>query len=184
MNKPALRCFYEKEVVSRLRECFKYENVHLVPKLEKIVINSGISADADKTWVDEVIKDIALISGQRPSIRLSTCSISNFKLREGVPNGVRVTLRGNQMYNFAYKLIAVALPLIRDFRGLGTSFDGRGNYTLGIKDHSIFPEVNVDRDRKNMGMDITFVTSAIDDNEGRELLKLLGFPFVGSRVRN
>jgi large subunit ribosomal protein L5 len=155
----------------------KCKNIHCVPKLEKIVINSAISADSDKSWIEEVVREIGLIGAQKPVIVLSKKSISNFKLRAGVPNGAKVTLRGNAMYEFAYRLISVALPRIRDFRGLRAKFDGRGNYTLGIQDDSIFPEIGVDRERKNIGMDITFVTNTESDEECRELLESLGMPF-------
>ena len=153
------------------------ENPHVVPNLEKIVISSGISSESDKGWAKEVAKEIAKISGQQPVITKARKSIANFKLREGQENGVKVTLRGAIMWEFLYKFIAVVLPSIRDFRGVSTRFDGAGNYNFGIADHTIFPEVTVDPGRKNIGMDITIVTTATDDNSGRELLKLLGMPF-------
>lgn len=153
------------------------ENPHVVPNLEKIVISSGIRSESDKGWTKEVAKEIAKISGQQPVITKARKSIANFKLREGQENGVKVTLRGAIMWEFLYKFIAVVLPSIRDFRGVSTRFDGAGNYNFGIADHTIFPEVTVDPGRKNIGMDITIVTTATDDNSGRELLKLLGMPF-------
>ena len=153
------------------------ENPHVVPNLEKIVISSGIRSESDKGWAKEVAKEIAKISGQQPVITKARKSIANFKLREGQENGVKVTLRGAIMWEFLYKFIAVVLPAIRDFRGVSTRFDGAGNYNFGIADHTIFPEVTVDPGRKNIGMDITIVTTATDDNSGRELLKLLGMPF-------
>ncbi len=153
------------------------ENPHVVPNLEKIVISSGIRSESDKGWAKEVAKEIAKISGQQPVITKARKSIANFKLREGQENGVKVTLRGAIMWEFLYKFIAVVLPSIRDFRGVSTRFDGAGNYNFGIADHTIFPEVTVDPGRKNIGMDITIVTTATDDNSGRELLKLLGMPF-------
>ncbi len=153
------------------------ENPHVVPNLEKIVISSGIRSEGDKGWAKEVAKEIAKISGQQPVITKARKSIANFKLREGQENGVKVTLRGAIMWEFLYKFIAVVLPSIRDFRGVSTRFDGAGNYNFGIADHTIFPEVTVDPGRKNIGMDITIVTTATDDNSGRELLKLLGMPF-------
>lgn len=153
------------------------ENPHVVPNLEKIVISSGIRSENDKGWAKEVAKEIAKISGQQPVITKARKSIANFKLREGQENGVKVTLRGAIMWEFLYKFIAVVLPSIRDFRGVSTRFDGAGNYNFGIADHTIFPEVTVDPGRKNIGMDITIVTTATDDNSGRELLKLLGMPF-------
>ena len=153
------------------------ENPHVVPTLEKIVISSGIRSESDKGWAKEVAKEIAKISGQQPVITKARKSIANFKLREGQENGVKVTLRGAIMWEFLYKFIAVVLPSIRDFRGVGIRLDGAGNYNFGIADHTIFPEVTVDPGRKNIGMDITIVTTATDDKSGRELLKLLGMPF-------
>jgi large subunit ribosomal protein L5 len=178
MKKPVLLQCYEETVRSELRRSRCYGNIHEVPVLEKIVINSAIGADAEKTWIDEVVKEITLIAGQRAVITRARKSISNFKLREGVPNGVKATLRNRLMYEFFYRLISIALPLIRDFRGVGLKLDGRGNYTIGLQDHSIFPEISVDRDRKNIGMDITFVTTAKTDAEAVEFLRLMGMPFV------
>lgn len=178
MRKPALREYYESSVKPELKKKHGYTNVHLIPKLEKVVVNSAISSDADKAWIEEVSKEIGQITGRKPMVCLSKKSISNFKLRQGVPNGVKVTLRGDAMYEFVYRLLSIALPLIRDFRGLRTRLDGAGNYTLGIQDHTIFPEINVDRERKNIGMDITFVTTAATDAEGFDLLELLGVPFL------
>lgn len=153
-------------------------NPHTVPTLEKIVISSGLRSESTKDWVQEVAKEIAKISGQQPVITKAKKSIANFKLREGQANGVKVTLRGANMWDFLYKFIAVVLPSIRDFRGVSAKFDGAGNYNYGVADHTIFPEVTVDTNRKsNIGMDITIVTTATDDNSGRELLKLLGMPF-------
>jgi large subunit ribosomal protein L5 len=157
------------------------KNVHRVPKLVKVIINSAISADSDKARIEEVLKEVGLIAGQKPITILSKRSISNFKLRAGVPNGIKVTLRGDAMYEFVYRLVSIALPRIRDFRGLRAKFDGRGNYTLGIQDDSIFPEVGVDRERKSVGMDITFVTNTNSDKECHELLESLGMPFQKRR---
>lgn len=178
MRKPVLRELYEGKIRDLLRKAGSYGNIHEIPALQKIVVNSAISSDAEKSWPEEVAKDISLIVGQRPVIILTRKSISNFKLRAGVPNGIKVTLRGNRMYEFFYRLVSVALPLIRDFRGLSLRLDGNGNYTMGIKDHCIFPEISIDRDRKVVGMDITFVTSAGTDAEAQELLKLMGMPFM------
>jgi large subunit ribosomal protein L5 len=173
-----LQCHYEDAVRKKLCEKYGYRNVHIVPKLEKVSINSAISADAEKSVADEVLKEIAMLAGQKPVIVRARKSISNFKLRAGMPNGVKVTLRGSLMYHFLCRLIKVALPMIRDFRGLAARFDGRGNYTLGIVDHSIFPEISIDRERKAIGMDVTFVTTAKTDGEARDLLEFLGMPFV------
>lgn len=166
-----------EKVIPELKKNLGIENPHVVPNLEKIVISSGIRSESDKGWAKEVAKEIAKISGQQPVITKARKSIANFKLREGQENGVKVTLRGAIMWEFLYKFIAVVLPSIRDFRGVSTRFDGAGNYNFGIADHTIFPEVTVDPGRKNIGMDITIVTTATDDNSGRELLKLLGMPF-------
>jgi large subunit ribosomal protein L5 len=178
MKKPVLQQHYQENVRKELRKEGRYANVHEVPILQKIVVNSAIGADAEKSWCEEVAKDVGLIVGQKPVVVRARKSISNFKLRAGMPNGVKVTLRGRTMYEFFYRLVSVALPLIRDFRGLTPRFDGRGNYTLGLQDHSIFPEISVDRERKAIGMDISFVTTAATDAEALELLKALGMPFV------
>lgn len=182
-TRSALRERYDTVIVKELKEKYGYKNVHLIPKLEKVVINSALSADADKNWIAEVSKEIGLIAGQSPVVCQSRKSISNFKLRKGVPNGVKVTLRGERMYEFLYRLLVVALPLIRDFRGLKTRMDGFGNYTLGIQDHTIFPEITIDRDRKAVGMDITFVTTAKQDEAALKLLELFGFPFLKRTTR-
>ena len=177
MSTPALKKIYLEKVVPELKKTLGVTNPHVVPTLEKIVISSGIRSEMPKEWVQEVVKEIAKISGQQPIVTKATKSIANFKLREGQPNGVKVTMRGANMWDFLYKFISVVLPSIRDFRGVPTKFDGAGNYNYGISDHTIFPEVTVDPSRKNIGMDITIVTSAQDDKSGRELLKLLGMPF-------
>lgn len=177
MDMPYLKKYYKETVAAELKKKFGYDNVHQIPVIEKIVINSGLNADADKAWIAEVQKDIGTISGQKPVITRATKSISNFKLRKGMPIGVKVTLRGSRMYDFLFRLIAIALPTIRDFRGVPIRLDGRGNYTLGITDHTIFPEINIEQNRKILGMDITIVTTASTDDEGRELLRLLGMPF-------
>lgn len=179
MDQPYLKKYYLDEVVPALTEKFGYANYHQVPQVEKIVINSGFNPTArDKNWIEDLRKDISNITGQRAVVTKARKSVSNFKLREGMPNGVMITLRGKQMYDFLYRLLAVALPAIRDFRGVSRKLDGHGNYNLGITDHAIFPEISADTgSRGNIGMDITIVTSAETDDEGRELLSLLGMPF-------
>jgi large subunit ribosomal protein L5 len=154
-----------------------YKNVMQVPKIEKIVLNSGVGATSDKNVLNDIVKDLSLITGQKPVVTKARVSISNFKLREGMPVGVKVTLRGNSMWEFFYRLLSVSLPLIRDFRGIRKKLDGHGNYSLGITDHTIFPEINVDTHKHTVGMDVCIVTSASTDEEGLELLTLLGMPF-------
>lgn len=177
--KPRLQGVYRNEIIPGLVKTFSYKNVMQVPKLEKIVVNMGVGAAvADSKVLDEAVKDLETITGQKASIRKAKKAISNFKLREGMNIGAMVTLRKEKMYEFLDRFINVALPRVRDFRGLSDkSFDGRGNYTLGIKEQIIFPEINVDKVIKVLGMDITFVTSAPTDNEAYELLKAFGFPF-------
>ncbi len=172
--------FYKKEVIQELSKKFGYKNVFQVPKLEKISINVGVGlATQDPKLVDVVVKDLEVIAGQKPVITIAKKSVSNFKLREGMKIGCKVTLRRERMYEFLDRLINVAIPRIRDFRGVpDKSFDGNGNYTLGVKEHVIFPEVNIDNVAKHFGMDITFVTSASSDDEARELLRAFGMPFV------
>ncbi len=178
MEKPYLHTYYNEQVVPELKKQRGYQNPHEVPRLLKVVINSGINASRDKNWIEDVRKDISLLAGQRAVITKARESISNFKLREGVPIGVKVTLRGTRMYDFLLRLLAVSLPNIRDFRGLSAKLDGHGNYTLGISDHTIFPEISADTGgRDSIGMDITLVTSAETDDEARELLGKLGMPF-------
>jgi large subunit ribosomal protein L5 len=177
MTTPVLKKYYIDEVVPALRKSRGYKNPHQVPAIEKIVINSGVSATLDKAAVTETVRDISVITGQKPIITKARKSISNFKLREGMPVGVKVTLRGNHMYEFLYRLLAVALPAIRDFRGVPTRLDGRGNYNLGIADHTIFPEISIENVKRTVGMDLTIVTTAETDEEGAELLKLMGMPF-------
>jgi large subunit ribosomal protein L5 len=176
---PRLYERYKKEIVPDLMKRFTYKSVMQVPSLRKIVVNMGVgSAVADPKNLEEAIKDLGTITGQKPSIRTAKKSISNFKLREGMKIGAIVTLRREKMYEFLDRLITIALPRVRDFRGISDkSFDGRGNYTLGIKEQIIFPEINVDRITKVLGMDITFVTSALTDNEAYELLLSFGVPF-------
>ena len=173
---------YVKEVVPALKEKRKYGNVHEVPKIQKIVVNMGVSASLEKSAVDDASKDLALITGRKPAISKSRHSIANFKLREGQPIGCRVTLRRDAMYEFFDRLVATALPRIRDFRGLSTrSFDGRGNYSLGVNDQTIFPEIELDKIKRQQGMDITIVTSARSNEEAMDLLKMMGFPFAEGR---
>lgn len=176
-----LRLFekYKSEIIPQMREKFSYKNVMEVPKLEKIVVNMGVGeATNDSKLLDTAVRDLVSITGQKPQIRKAKKSISNFKLREGMPIGAKVTLRKRYMYEFLDRLISVAIPRVRDFRGIpDKSFDGRGNYTLGIKEQIIFPEINVDKVNKVIGMDVTFVTTAKTDNEAYELLLAFGMPF-------
>ncbi len=176
---------YEKfvnEVRPALIEKRKYKNVHQVPHMEKIVVNMGVSASLEKGAIDDAAKDLAMITGRKPVISLSRKSIANFKLRENQPIGCRVTLRRDAMYEFFDRLVAAALPRIRDFRGISTrSFDGRGNYSLGVSDQTIFPEIELDKIKRQQGMDITIVTSAPTDAEALDLLKLMGMPFAEGR---
>jgi large subunit ribosomal protein L5 len=165
-----------------LTEKRKYQNVHQVPRIEKIVVNMGVSASLEKGAIDDAAKDLSLITGRKPVISKSRKSIANFKLREGQPIGCRVTLRRDAMYEFFDRLVAAALPRIRDFRGTSPrSFDGRGNYSLGIADQTVFPEVDLDKIKRQQGMDITIVTSAPTDDEALELLKLMGMPFAEAK---
>src|SRR6266700_398045 len=170
---------YMNEVVPALKEKRKYTNVHQVPRLEKIVVNMGVSASLENGAIDDAAKDLSLITGRKPAISKSRKSIANFKLREGQPIGCRVTLRRDAMYEFFDRLVAAALPRIRDFRGLSPrSFDGRGNYSLGVADQTVFPEIELDKIKRQQGMDITIVTSAGNDDEALELLKMMGMPFA------
>ncbi|HXT10863.1 MAG TPA: 50S ribosomal protein L5 [Candidatus Angelobacter sp.] len=168
---------YKSEVVPALKEKRKYANVHQIPKLEKIVVNMGVSASLEKSAIDDAAKDLQQITGRKPAISKSRHSIANFKLRENQPIGCRVTLRDDAMYEFFDRLVAAALPRIRDFRGLSPrKFDGRGNYTFGIADQTIFPEIELDKIKRTQGMDVTIVTSAPTDAEALDLLKMMGFP--------
>jgi large subunit ribosomal protein L5 len=173
---------YVKEVAPALKEKRQYKNPHQVPRMQKIVVNMGVSASLEKNAVDDAARDLALITGRKPAVSKSRHSIANFKLREGQPIGCRVTLRRDAMYEFFDRLIAAALPRIRDFRGLSTrSFDGRGNYSLGIGDQTIFPEIELDKIKRQQGMDITIVTSAVTNDEALDLLKMMGMPFAEGR---
>lgn len=180
---PTLKKIYLEQVVPELTKLRGYKNPHQVPTVHKIVINSRINSEADKSWVVEVVKDITTITGQKPIVTRARTSVANFKVRENMPCAAVVTLRGPNMWDFLLRLITVTLPNIRDFRGVSRKLDGRGNYNLGIADHTIFPEITVEAGRKNIGMDITIVTTASTDDEGRELLRLLGIPFRAQVVR-
>lgn len=179
MYKARLREEYENIISKAMMEKFGYSNIMEVPKLVKICLNQGVgAATADKKLVDQAVNEMTIIAGQKAVPTISRKAISNFKLREQMPIGARVTLRDNKMYEFLDRLVAVSLPRVRDFQGLPTKgFDGRGNYNMGITEQIIFPEINIDKTPKITGMDITFVTSAKNDVECLELLKLFGMPF-------
>ncbi len=174
-----LKEFYNKEAVPKLIETFKYKNIMEVPRLEKVVLNMGLGeAIQNIKLLDSAADELQIIAGQHPVITRAKKSIAAFKLREGMPIGCMVTLRRVRMYDFFYKLVNVALPRVRDFRGIsGQAFDGRGNYSLGIKEQIIFPEIEFDKIDKIKGLNISVVTSAKTDEEGKELLRLLGMPF-------
>lgn len=177
---------YKEKVVPELMKKFSYKNIMQTPKLQKININVGVgAATQDSKLIDSTVKEIEAITGQKPTVVKAKKSVSNFKLREGMNIGVRVTLRNARMYEFLDRFINVSIPRIRDFRGLSDkSFDGRGNYSLGIKEQIIFPEINVDNVSRIFGMDITFVTSAKSDEESLELLKQFGLPFITKQSKN
>jgi large subunit ribosomal protein L5 len=177
---PRLKEMYSKEIISGLTEKFGYKTVMKVPRLQKIVLSQGMGdAVADKKLIDNAVLDLTRIAGQKAVQTLSKKDISNFKLRKGMPIGTKVTLRGDRMYDFLDRFIAVALPRTRDFRGISSKgFDGRGNFNLGVKEHIIFPEIDIDKVNKILGMDVTFVTTAENDEEGRALLDAFGFPFI------
>ena len=177
--RPRLRERYLTEIAPALREEFGYSNVMQVPALKKIVVNMGVGEAArDAKLIDGAVKDLSLITGQKPAVNRARKSIAQFKLREGMPIGAHVTLRGDRMWEFLDRLLSLALPRIRDFRGLnGKQFDGRGNYTFGLTEQVMFHEIDQDRIDRSRGMDITIVTTATNDAEGRALLKQLGFPF-------
>jgi large subunit ribosomal protein L5 len=178
---PRMQALYVERVRPAMIERFGYKNVMQVPKIEKIVINMGVGeATQDKKKVEAAAAEMALIAGQKPVISKAKKSVATFKLREGMPIGCKVTLRRERMYEFLDRLITVALPRVRDFRGLNPkSFDGRGNYAMGLKEQIIFPEINYDRIDKVRGMDVIVTTTANTDEEARELLRLFGFPFIG-----
>ena len=179
MSTPTLLTYYKEKVVPTLRAKHNYTNVHQIPRLEKIVVTTCMGKQPDrKQAVEDAVAEIAKITGQKPAITYARKSVANFKLREGEVLGARVTLRSTQMWEFLDRFINITAPNIRDFRGLPTrSFDGRGNYAIGISDQSIFPEIELDQIKRNIGFDIIFVTSAPTDEEGRDLLAELGVPF-------
>jgi large subunit ribosomal protein L5 len=169
---------YVEEVLPALKEKRSYQNVHQIPRIEKIVINMGVSCSAEKGSVEEAVKDLTQITGRKPVINKSRKSVANFKLRAGQAIGCRVTLRREVMYEFFDRLVTSALPRIRDFRGVSVrAFDGRGSYSLGLPDQTIFPEIELDKIKRQQGMDITIVTSADSNDEAYDLLKLMGMPF-------
>ncbi|MEI6534682.1 MAG: 50S ribosomal protein L5 [Verrucomicrobiaceae bacterium] len=176
---PELLTQYTTKIIPELRAQLGLKNIHQVPRLEKIVINCSVGSQADrKQAVEDASRDVGLITGQKAMVTFSKKAISNFKLREGEPIGLKVTLRGPRMYDFLMRLVKTALPRVRDFRGVTPrAFDGRGNYTLGISDQSIFPEIELDKIKRSLGFDVTFVTSASSDDHARELLRALGMPF-------
>lgn len=177
---PRLKQHYRDEIIGSLTKQFGYENPMQVPKLVKIAINKGVGeASLNKKILDDAIEEIRTITGQQPTVRMARKAVSNFKLREGMAIGAAVTLRGERMYEFLDRLVTLALPRVRDFKGIpDKSFDGRGNYTLGIKEQIIFPEINVDKTDRISGLDVTFVTTAETDEEGFALLKAFGMPFI------
>jgi large subunit ribosomal protein L5 len=177
MSQAFLHKQYLEQVAPALMKGLGYNNIHQVPKVLKVVLNTGFGDEMDKAGLQDLRKDFASIAGQSPVICKARISVSNFKVREGMPVGLMVTLRGEVMWDFLFRLLAISLPNIRDFRGVSSRLDGHGNYTLGITDHSIFPEINVERQRTNIGLDISIVTSAATDKEGHELLSHLGMPF-------
>ncbi len=177
--KPRMKAIYDDRIVAAMTEKFGYKNALEIPRIEKIVLNMGVGeATQDKKRVDQAASEMELIAGQKPVITKAKKSIAQFKLREGMPIGVKVTLRRERMYEFLDRFITIALPRVRDFRGLNPkSFDGRGNYACGIKEQIVFPEINYDRIDKVRGMDVIVTTTAKTDDEARELLRLFGFPF-------
>ena len=178
-SKPRLRRHYDEQVQPRLQEIFGFDNPMEIPRLEKIVMNTGLGDAKDNPkLLDSAVNELAVVSGQRPVVTRSRKAISNFRLREGMPVGVKVTLRKSRMYEFLDRLVTIALPRVRDFRGLSPqSFDGRGNYALGIKEHIVFPEIDYDKVVSFWGMDVVVCTTAHSDDEARALLKGLNFPF-------
>jgi large subunit ribosomal protein L5 len=186
MAAPRLKEKYAKDIVPALKEKFSYSSVMQVPKIEKICINKGMGvAVTDKKLIDVALEEITTITGQKAVSTKSKKAISNFKLREDMPIGVRVTLRGDKMYEFLDRLMSIALPRVRDFKGINNKgFDGHGNYTLGVTEQIIFPEISIEKVNKISGMDITFVTSAQTDEESFELLKAFGMPFANKNNNN
>ena len=182
---PALKKVYKEEIVEKLTKQFSYTTPMQVPRLLKITINEGVGdATQDKKIVEEAAEELSIITGQKAVITMSKKDVSNFKLRRGMPIGVKVTLRGIRMYEFLERLIAVSLPRIRDFKGVSENFDGRGNYTMGVKEQIIFPEIDIDKITKVMGMEITFVTTATKDEEAFALLREFGIPFKNIKHNN
>ena len=182
---PSLQKKYKEEIVDKLMKEFKYSTVMQVPKLTKITVNQGIgSATQDKKLVEVAQQELTTITGQKAVQTVSRKDISNFKLRKGMPIGVKVTLRGVRMYEFLERLVAVSLPRIRDFKGVSENFDGRGNYTMGVEEQIIFPEIDIDKITKVMGMEITFVTTATRDEEAFALLREFGIPFKNIKHNN
>jgi large subunit ribosomal protein L5 len=170
---------YVEEVVPALKTKHNFKNIHQIPKFVKIVVNMGVSASLEKGAIEDAAKDLTMLTGRKPAISKSRKAIANFKLRENQPIGCHVTLRNDTMYEFFDRLVATALPRIRDFRGLSPrKFDGRGNYTFGVTDQTIFPEIELDKIKRQQGMDITIVTTAPNDDQARDLLRLMGFPFA------
>ena len=179
MATTALQTRYTEEIVSALMKEHEYVNLLQVPKLQKIVVNTGVGTSKDREALQEAVDTLATITGQKPVVTKARKSISNFKLREGMPVGACVTLRGKMMYNFLQRLINIVLPRVRDFRGVsGSAFDGDGNYSMGLSEQSVFTEVNLDKVKHTIGMNITIVTSAPTDAEAKSLLKLMGMPFA------
>ncbi|MDO7875367.1 50S ribosomal protein L5 [Hymenobacter sp. ASUV-10] len=178
-----LKDIYQKDVVPALQEKFQFKSIMQVPRITKICINRGIGAAvADKKLVDNGVEELTVITGQKAIATIAKRSVSNFKLREGMPIGAKVTLRGERMYEFMDRLLTVALPRVRDFKGINDKgFDGRGNYTLGVKEQIIFPEISIDKIKGISGMDITFVTTAENDEQSYELLKAFGMPFANAK---
>ena len=176
---PRLKVRYREEIKGQLQEEFSFENVHQIPGVVKVVVNMGVGdAARDSKLIEGAVKDLSLITGQKPEVRKARKSIAQFKLREGQPIGARVTLRGDRMWEFLDRLLTIALPRIRDFRGLSPKqFDGNGNYTFGLNEQSMFHEIDPDAIDRPRGMDVTVVTTATNDDEGRALLRKLGFPF-------
>ncbi len=183
---PRLKLRYRAEIKDALNEQFEYDNVMQIPGVVKVVVNMGVGdAARDAKLINGAIKDLELITGQKPEVRRARKSIAQFKLREGMPIGARVTLRGDRMWEFLDRLVSIALPRIRDFRGLSDrQFDGNGNYTFGLNEQSMFHEINIDNIDRPRGMDITVVTTATNDDEGRALLRQLGFPFKDPNVKD
>jgi large subunit ribosomal protein L5 len=174
---PVLKKFYTEQVAPELVKLHGYKNKHQVPKLVKINLNTGIDADADKNQIADIARDMGALAGQKPLLNKTKRAIANFKLKPNQTTGCSVTLRGPAMWEFLYRLLSVALPSIRDFRGVPSKLDGQGNYSLGVTDFSIFPEITLENVKKSMGLDVTIVTTAETDDEVRDLLRLLGMPF-------